>query len=205
MSSLKQSFFSFAVSIVKTFLSSPPCVSFELIFEPRKQIRDSKKRASIAQESEGEKPPTKRKLFPTSDRLSFHDFHSVVCTKNSHCFAPTANEAFPPPSSLRGIVPQLPGMGKEGFSMQKTLLGEAEKANKSRRRCIARFAKEKSKERRRQNEVPHDAVRCVLRVLSRCQSWLSVLWFAFTMELELAAKKSPSQKRTRESRVWCSK
>ena len=88
-------------------------------------------------------------------------------------------------------------MGKEGFSMQKTLLGEEEKANKSRRRCFARFAKEKSKERRRQNEVPHDAVRCGLRVLSRCQSWLSVLCFAFAMELELAAKKSPSQKRTR--------
>ena len=78
-------------------------------------------------------------------------------------------------------------MGKEGFSMQKTLLGEEEKANKSWRRCFARFAKEKSKERRRQNEVPHDAVRCGLRVLSRCQSWLSVLCFAFAMELELAA------------------
>ena len=81
--------------------------------------------------------------------------------------------------------------------MQKTLLGEEEKANKSWRRCFARFAKEKSKERRRQNEVPYDAARCGLRVLSRCQSWLSVLCFAFAMELELTAKKSPSQKRTR--------
>ena len=49
--------------------------------------------------------------------------------------------------------------------MQKTLLGEAEKANKSKRRGYCALGPRKSKERRRQNEVPHDAVRCVRGVI----------------------------------------
>ena len=105
---------------------------------------------------------------------------------------------FPHPAHSVVLFLSFQGSERRDFRCKKHCSGKRRKrANKSRRRCIARFAKEKSKERRRQNEVLHDAVRCGLRVLSRCQSWLSMLCFAFAMELELTAKKSPSQKRTR--------